>query len=125
MTTKNTAKHSIIRGCLSRYKLALKAASRITTLDKVTCYHENKNNDTDDDFADSHYAFIISEHLSTPGNGHHAFHNWVFRISSGLPNFNIWAKSKVHLYLPFFPLLAFSHRSCVFHLVRHYTTANY
>ena len=93
MTTKTTARNSIIRGCLSRYKLALKAASRITTLDRETYFDDY--NDTDDDSADSNYAFIISEHLTTPGNGHHALHNWIFRKLSGIPTFDIWKKVKV------------------------------
>ena len=115
MTTKTTARNSIIRGCLSRYKLALKAASRITTLDRETYFQDY--NDTDDDSADSNYAFIIFEHLTTPGNGHHALHNWIFRKLSGIPTFDIWKKSKVHLYLPFFHHLFFSYCSCFFRLI--------
>ena len=38
MTIESTAKHSIIRGCLSRYELALKAASKITRLEIQTIY---------------------------------------------------------------------------------------
>ena len=93
MTIKSSAKHSIIRGCLSRYKLALEAASRITSLDKLTCYDDKQN--SDDDSVHSHYDFIISEHLTLPSNGHHALHNWIFRKTSGLNKFDIWEKNKV------------------------------
>ena len=87
MTIKVSAKDLIIRGCLSRYKLALKAASRITSLDKLTCYEykHNINNDS----IHNHYDFIISEHLTIPGNGHHTLHNWIFRKASGLYKFDI------------------------------------
>ena len=95
MTIKSSAKHSIIRGCLSRYKLALKAASRITSIDKLTCYDDKQN--SDDDYIHSRYAFIISEHLTTPNNGHHVLHNWIFRKTSGLHKFDIWEKTRYKL----------------------------
>ena len=49
MTIKSTAKHSIIWGCLSRYELASKAASKITSLDKQTIYDDNFYHDDDSD----------------------------------------------------------------------------
>ena len=76
MTIKSTAKHSIIRGCLSRYELALKAASKITSLDKHTFF--NDNSDKDDGSDDSRYDFIISAHLTIPDNGYRVLHNWIF-----------------------------------------------
>ena len=87
MSFNSSAKHSIICGCLSRYKLALEAASHITSLDKLICYGDKQN--SDDDSVHSHYEFIIFEHLMTPGNGHHALHNWIFRKTSGLHEFDI------------------------------------
>ena len=90
MTTKSSAKHSIIRGCLSRYKLALKATSRITSLDKFICYDDKQSTNNDSD--DSHYDFIISEHLTTTDNGHHTLQNWIFRKISGIQKFDIWKK---------------------------------
>ena len=59
MTTKSSAKHSIIRGCLYRSKLALKSASRITSLDKLTYYDDKEN--TDDDSDDSHHLLTSND----------------------------------------------------------------
>ena len=73
MTIKSTAKQSIIRGCLSLYELALKAASKITWIDKHNFY--NDNSDKDDDLDKSRYDFIIYEYLTTPGNGYRVLHN--------------------------------------------------
>ena len=88
MMIKSTAKHSIIRGCLSRYELVINSASKITTsLDKQTFY--NDKSDKDDDSDDSHYNFIISDHITTLGNGYRTLHNSIFRQSSGTRGFNI------------------------------------
>ena len=77
MSIKSTAKHSVIRGCLSQYKLVLKSVSKINRLNKQAIY--NKKSDQDDDSDDNHYEFIVSEYLATRGNGYRAIHNWVFR----------------------------------------------
>ena len=57
----------------------------------------------------------------TPGNGHHALHNWIFRKTSGLHEFDIWKKTRYNI--PFF-----SHSYLDF-LVLHsyfvYTTVSY
>ena len=110
MPFNSSAKHSIIYGCLSRYKLALTAASRITSIDKLTCYDDKQN--SDDDSVHNHYDFIISKHLTTPGNGHHALHNWIFRKTSGLHKFDIWGKIryKITFFSPI-PILPFL--SCI------------
>ena len=109
MTTKSSANYSTIRGCLSRYKLVLKAASRITSLDKLTCYDDKQN--SKDDYVHSHNDFIISKHLTTPGNDH-ALHNLIFRKTSGLHKFDIWGKIryKITFFSPI-PILPFL--SCI------------
>lgn len=87
------AKHSVIRGWLSRYKLVLKSVSKINRLNKQAIH--NKKSDPDDDSDDNRYEFIVSEYLATPDDGYLAIHNWVFRQTSGLRDFGIWAKSKL------------------------------
>lgn len=87
MTIKSTAKYLIIRRYLSRYELALKAASKSSSLDKQTIYDNTYNHD---DYLDEiHYNFIVSENITPSGNGYYALHNWIFRQSSGLRDFDI------------------------------------
>ena len=83
MMIKSTAEHSIIQGYLSRYELALKAASEITSLDKQTIYEDTYNHG--DDSNEFHYDFINSAYLTTPGNGYRALHNWIFHQSRRKP----------------------------------------
>ena len=59
MTIESTAKHLIIRGCLSRYELVLKAASKITRLEIQTIYDNAYNHDDGSD--ESHHDFIVSK----------------------------------------------------------------
>ena len=88
MTIKSTAKYLIFCGYFSRYELVLKAVSKIISLDKHTIYYDQTYNH-DDDTDESHYDFVVSENLTTPGNGYRTFHNWFFHKFSGLHDFDI------------------------------------
>lgn len=70
---KSTAKHSIIRGYLSKYEIYLNIASKIYSLDKHTIY--DFNYEYDDDSDDNYYDFIVSKNLTICGNSWHTLRN--------------------------------------------------
>ena len=90
---KSTAKHSIIRGYLSKYEIYLNIASKIYSLDKQTIY--DFNYEYDDDSDDNYYDSIVSKNLIICGNSWHTLRNWILSRSSNLRDFDIWARVKI------------------------------
>ena len=68
-----TAKHSVLHGCIPRYALALKTASKVsdTSLPSVTRSRLDRHSQQED------VDFVVSQNLITAGNGSHTLHPWL------------------------------------------------
>ena len=71
--TMATAKHSVLRGCIPRYALALKAASKVSDESRPSNVRSRLNRHSPDDDV----KFVVSQHLTTSGNGYHTLHKWI------------------------------------------------
>jgi len=71
--TLATSKHSVLRGCIPRYDLALKAASKVSDISLPSATRSR----LDRHFQDENVAFVVSQNLTTAGNGSHTLHTWL------------------------------------------------
>ena len=105
-TTLATAKHSVLRSCIPRYALALHAASKVSDTILPSDIRSCLNRHTLEEQVD----FVVSQNLTTAGNGYHTLHKWVDKraeakqetssISSFTSNLNRFKlnKASVRLY---------------------------
>lgn len=105
-TTLATEKHSVLRGCIPRYALALHATSKVSDTILPSDIRSCLNRHTLEEQVD----FVVSQNLTTARNGYHTLHKWVDRraeakretssISSFTSNLNRFKlnKASVRLY---------------------------
>ena len=71
--TFDTAKHSVLRGCIPRYHLACKKASKISDISRPSHIRQRLNRHKESENVD----FVVSDNLTTAGNGYHTLHTFV------------------------------------------------
>lgn len=104
-TALTTTKHSVLRGCIPRYTLALQAAIKFSDNSLFSDIRSRQNRHPPKEEVD----FVVSQKLTISENGYHTLHKWVdkraeakrkaSRLSSSTSNLTRFKLNKASVYL--------------------------